>query len=182
MDETAFSKLTMEERKGVMRLAELRVRGGEAPISVRCSIGIPEATFMRAAARGLWRQKDLQREVEGLDPLPLAYYARPNCGRTHGSAEVGEEADPADTGLQDLANLLDAAESCGAQALKYFHSGHRAKAEEKLKEAERLARLHRRLSVHMPPQPTPAELEQQRIDAMSNEELIEEIKRRAGLV
>ncbi|MEM8635661.1 MAG: hypothetical protein AAGF33_11850 [Pseudomonadota bacterium] len=181
MDQNAFSKLTLEERRGVMRLAELRVRAGESPPSVRAALGIPASTFTLAAAKGFWRQKDLKRQKEGLDPLPLADFARPQSKGVADTSSGDSQATPPTCDSRDLASLLEAAEANGAQALKYFQSGHTAKAEEKLKEAERLARLHRRLLAHVPPDPSPDELERRRVAAMTKTELIAEIKRRAGL-
>ncbi|MEO1405562.1 MAG: hypothetical protein AAFV54_03615, partial [Pseudomonadota bacterium] len=122
---------------------------------------------------------------EGLEPLPLAHFARPGCGKP---APVDRLADANDDDAgedrsdpQKLSELLERAEATGLQALTYFRSGHTKKAEDKLKEAERLARLHRRLLAHVPPEPTAAELQRRRVAAMTKPELIAEIKRRAGL-
>ncbi|MEM9667468.1 MAG: hypothetical protein AAF950_00960 [Pseudomonadota bacterium] len=183
--------------------AERRIRSGETFKQVSLGLLVPLSTLHRWAALGGWRRKDQMREEEGLPPLPSPAYARRNY-RKHPPARQGNPAGLEQGGtsettqagnqdvsvlpdadkalLDDLAALQTTAEHHGLQALKYFQSGHRAKAEAQLKEVDRLTRLHRRLMAHVPSEPTEAELDRLRIEAMTDEELIAEIKRRAGVI
>jgi len=188
MDQAPETIEKQRARRTLAEEAERRVRAGEQAIKVMRDLNIPSATFNRWAARGFWRQIDLQREQDGLPRLPLAYYARRDCGITAGSrkalakSRLGVVADhkemdaPADAGVPtELAGLLSTAEALGVQALEYFQSGHTSLAEEKLKGAERLARLHRRLLPHAPPEPTA----HQQMKKMTREDMIAEIRRQA---
>jgi|GEM_PF-5581285 len=182
-------------RHVLMAEAERRVRAGELRADVARDLQIPASTIAIWAARGRWRKTDLQREADGLPPLPLPYYARDDRNISAGSnkAALAEARAGSGAGAQGAAQIDTDAERDKAPDLKAqaqnlaeaaraaFGRGDLKSAEAKLNKARRLLRLEAGLAA-LTPDMTPAQKERARIETMSEEALRNEIRQLVGLV
>ncbi|MEL7454293.1 MAG: hypothetical protein AAGJ50_13075 [Pseudomonadota bacterium] len=181
--ETPTGRALLVNRKALQVEAERRARAGERQVDISRELQIPRSTLAIWAAMGGWRGKDLKREREGLPPLPRPYYARMDRDVTAGSKKRPTKPDPpAEVApLPAPRDLKGEAARLGVEARAAFEAGDLEGAEAKLKQAARLTRLHRALQTFAPAVSPLVAAARARVLAMDEAELMDEIRRLAGL-
>lgn len=177
--------------------AERRARSGEPLSHIARALDISNATINRWAARGRFRQIDRRRQARGLAPLPVPRWARPDYSaerRKETGREFGPKADQdaaaphtpdaAASPLSPAPDLKTEARLLALEALALVRAGQLKNADDKLRAADRLLRIDKRLhgtTPPAPPEPSKSEAARARVLAMSDTELEAEIMRLAGV-
>ncbi|MEL7130554.1 MAG: hypothetical protein AAGK23_13510 [Pseudomonadota bacterium] len=188
MARTPMGERSRDTKEALQAEAERRARGGEALTAIAAGLQVSPSTIGRWAARGHFRQTDLQRERDGLPPLPVAAWALAPSARKQTEAKAGETdpQSPPKCERPPSTDLAGEAAALAREALALVRAGRIKSADDKLRAADRLLRIQKRLGpaenkIAATGYSEKVQAARDRIFNMSKEDLVAEIKRIAGV-
>ena len=189
---SATGPRTSATRTALQTEAARRAQTSEPLSAIAKALQVSDTTIYRWAARGGFRQIDRKREAAGLSALPVPDWAQRSYDTRRRTAPVPTPAPEAlHAGRPAAAPATPETEDLGAEAalfareaLALVRAGKLKEADEKMRASDRLLRIQKRLALLCPQETaekSPSQVARDRIEAMSDAELEEEILRLAGV-